>query len=507
MNMKSKILQIGLLAAALMSFASCNLDYAPENTLVDEKVYKTQKTAEAALLGAYVRLDVFLSGAPQDQNNYSNTGYTMLMGDMATDNIAIRPSATGFVAVQTSTFTSSEHDGLLASMWSWGYNAIDYANNIINKITEFGTFDENMKRQYIAEAKFIRAYVNFQLLCLYGDQALLGENDKEGIIIRTDAYNGYNPDDIASRSTNKDCWDFILNDLETDALPYLPDEVPSIANRVRANKTVAKALLSRIYLYKGTYTKNQEDLTKARDYAKEVIDTQGYTFPTSSSEYTSALFPSNEYTQSGSYPDPTTRSNEIIFFEASRIYTDNYPNGLSYYRKQLYYIPTSMKDLYDENDVRRTDLIWQGSKTDYANDVTTKKYSGGNYDDVLYIRMAEMKLTYAETLVRTSGSVSADAVQQLNDVHQRAYPTGQKPTLYKVSDFSSTDAFLREVLKERNRELAYEGHYRWDLMRTNNMLGDQTLGAIDKSKWNLPIPDYEIRISYGKLKQNTGYQE
>lgn len=166
-----------------------------------------------------------------------------------------------------------------------------------------------------------------------------------------------------------------------------------------------------------------------------------------------------------------------------------------------------MKDLYDENDVRRTDLIWQGSKTDYANDVTTKKYSGGNYDDVLYIRMAEMKLTYAETLVRTSGSVSADAVQQLNDVHQRAYPTGQKPTLYKVSDFSSTDAFLREVLKERNRELAYEGHYRWDLMRTNNMLGDQTLGAIDKSKWNLPIPDYEIRISYGKLKQNTGYQE
>ena len=69
MNMKSKILQIGLLAAALMSFASCNLDYAPENTLVDEKVYKTQKTAEAALLGAYVRLDIFLSGAPQDQNN------------------------------------------------------------------------------------------------------------------------------------------------------------------------------------------------------------------------------------------------------------------------------------------------------------------------------------------------------------------------------------------------------------------------------------------------------
>ena len=55
------------------------------------------------------------------------------------------------------------------------------------------------------------------------------------------------------------------------------------------------------------------------------------------------------------------------------------------------------------------------------------------------------------------------------------------------------------------RELAYEGHYRWDLMRTNNLLGDRKLGAIDKSRWNLPVSDYEIRISDGKIKQNTGF--
>lgn len=238
--MKTKIFQIGVLAASLFSFCACNLNYAPENTLVDEKVYKTQKTAEAALLGAYVRLNVFLAGAPQDQNNYANAGYTLLMGDMATDNMAIRSSATGYLAVKTSSFTSSEHDGLLARMWSWGYNAIDYANNIINKINEFGQFNEIMERQYIAEAKFIRAYVNFQLLCMYGDQALLGNDQGEGIILRSDAYNGYNPDEIASRSTNADCWNFILKDLETDALPDLPDDVPSVTERIRANQTVAK---------------------------------------------------------------------------------------------------------------------------------------------------------------------------------------------------------------------------------------------------------------------------
>lgn len=503
--MKSRILQAGVLVASLFVFAACNLDYAPENTLVDEKVYKTQKTAEAALLGAYVRLDVFLAGAPQDQNNYSNAGYTLLMGDLTTDNLAVRPSSTGFVAVQKSSYTSAEHDGLLSSMWSWGYNAIDYANNIINKVDEFGQFDDKLKRQYIAEAKFIRAYVNFQLLCLFGDQALLGANDKDGIVLRTDAYNGYNPDDIASRSSNADCWNFILKDLETDALPDLSDEVPDIKNRIRANKTVARALLSRIYLYKGTYTNNTDDLAKARDYAKAVLDTQGYGFSTSSDEYSKSLFPTNESPQGNTYPDPTTRNNELIFFEASRIYTDNYPNGLSYYRKQSYYVPTTMNDLYDDTDVRRTYLIWQGSKSDYASDQTTRKYSGS--DDVLFIRMAEMKLTYAETLVRTSGAVSDEAVKQLNDVHQRAYPEGEKPALYKVSDFPTTDSFLKAVLKERNRELAYEGHYRWDLMRTGNLLGDHTLGAIDKSRWNLPVPNYEIQISNGKITQNSGYQE
>jgi hypothetical protein len=80
-----------------------------------------------------------------------------------------------------------------------------------------------------------------------------------------------------------------------------------------------------------------------------------------------------------------------------------------------------------------------------------------------------------------------------------------KPQLYTTSDFPSVESFLKEVLKERNRELAYEGHYRWDLMRTNNFLGDKKLGAIDKSRWNLPVSDYEIRISDGKIKQNTGF--
>lgn len=505
--MKIRINVTGLFLAALLGFTSCNLDYAPENTLVDEKVYKNEKTSEAALMGAYVRLDVFLAGAPQDQNNYANTGYMFLMGDLTTENLSARESSSDFVAADSSNYTTTQHDGMLYQMWNNGYNAIDMANNVISGIQKYGSYDEKLERQHIAEAKFIRAYVYFYLLNAFGDRALLGNDNGDGVVIRLDPYNGYNPNEIQGRATNADCWKQILQDLETEALPDLSEEVPQIASRIRANKTVAKALLSRIYLYRGTYTNNQSDLAKARDYAKEVIQTSGYGFSTSSDEYSTALFPSNEYSQSESYPDPTTRSNELIFYQPSRIYTDNYPNGMNYYRKTSYYVPKTMKNLYDEKDVRRTYLLWNGSKTENPNDSTTMKYSGGQYDDVLYIRMAEMKLTYAETLARTSNAVTAEAVNQLNDVHQRAFPDSDKPAVYTTADFPNLESFLKAVLTERNRELAYEGHYRWDLMRTNNLLGDGKLKKIDSKRWNLPVPDYEVRISNGVIKQNPGYNE
>lgn len=493
-----------MIAALLL--ASCNLDYEPENTLVDEKVYKNERTAEAALMGAYVRLNVFLSGAPQDQNNYSNTGYWLLLADVGTDNLSVRSSSASFQAIDKGVYTSSEHDGLLYNLWHWGYNAIDMVNNVIAGVQKYGKYSDAVMRRHVAEAKFIRAYCYLGLLQAFGDKALLGNDSGLGVVLRLDPYSGYNPDDVQGRATNAECWAQIIKDL-TEALPDLPDDVPAVAERIRANKAVAEALLSRVYLYKGTATGNADELAKARDYAKAVLDVSGYTFATSPSEFSTALFPSNEYSQSASYPDPTTRSGELLFFEPSRLYKDNYPNGMSYYRKTYYYIPLSRITLYDASDVRRSYLIWQGSKSENASDLTSMKYSGGSYDDVIYIRLAEAKLTYAETLVRTSGRVTQEAVNQLNDVHQRAFPDGSKPAPYTVSDFGSTDAFLKAVLTERNRELAYEGHYRWDLIRTKNLLGDTKLGLLPEARWNLPVPDYEVRISYGKITQNSGYTE
>lgn len=493
-----------LVLTALLT--ACELDYAPENTYVDEKVYRTEKTAQAALMGAYQRLNVFLSGAPQDQNNYSNTAFVLVAGDMATENLSAREKATDFLALQSSEYSNNEKDGFVATIWRIGYNAIDYANNVIKGIRTYGEYDAQIQRRHIAEARFLRAYIHFQLLVMFGDQALLGNQTADGIVIQTEPYNGYDPDRPKGRSSNAECWKQIVDDLDA-AIPDLSEEVPTVAQRVRANKTVAQALLSRVLLYKATAADNKEELQRAADLAKTVLENTGYTFSANSSEYTSYLFPSNEYSQSDGYPNPTARSNEVLFFEPSRIYTDNYPNGLYYYRKTSYYIPTTTVAAYDNGDVRGTSLLVQGSPSDNPGDLTSAKYLGGNYDDVLYMRLAEVRLTLAEALVRASGSVSQEAVDQLNDVRQRAFPEGMKPDRFTTADFLTTTDFLKTVLRERRLELAYEGHYRWDLMRTNNLLGDQQLGSIASNRWNLPVPEYEMRLTDQLIRQNSGYQE
>lgn len=485
---------------------SCELDYAPENTYVDSKVYRTEKTAQAALAGAYVRLNVFLAGAPQDQNNYSNNGDVFLTCDLGTENLKVRDDASSYLAIETSEYTNSQRDGIVANMWSRGYNAIDFANNIIKGIQTYGEYDPVKQAQHIAEARFIRAYIHFMLLNMFGDQALLGNQTADGIVLQTEPYNGYNPDQPKGRSTNAECWQHIVDDLDA-AIADLSSEVPNASQRIRANKAVAQALLSRVLLYKATATGDRTDLQRAADLARAVLDTSGYTFSHSSSEYTVNLFPSNEYSQADGYKNPTTYSGELIFFQPSRIYTDNYPNGLYYYQKKSYYIPAEAIAAYDADDVRRTRLIVKGSPTDNPNDMTTAKYLGGTYDDVVYIRMAEMKLTYAEALTRATGTVSQAAVDQLNDVRQRAFPDGLKPARYVTSDFATATDFLRTVLRERRFELAYEGHHRWDLMRTDNLLGDQRLAAIAKNRWNLPIPDYEQRLTEQTIRQNSGYED
>lgn len=494
--------------ALLTGFTACELDYAPENTMVDETVYKTEKTAEAALTGAYTRLCVFLSGAPNDQNNYTNGSFAFQIAEIGTDNARVHNTSSGFKAMEDCEYTTDQLDGFIKSIYSYGYNAIDYANNIISGVNEFGAYDATAMKKHIAEAKFIRAYEYFTLLCLYGDGALIGDDNGQGLVMRLTPYDGYKPEDIQARVSVGEVYKQIIKDL-TDAIPDLPSTEYAPSGRFRVTATGAKALLSRVYLYKGSYTNNTEELTKAMNYAGEVLATMGSAFNSDYTDHRTNIFPSNVYNES--YPDPTTYASELILFQPSRISTNVFPNGWgSVFSKQSFCVTDELMNSYHPGDRRgygTTDeyLIQQGSSTSNPSLRASMKYdNGGCYTDVQFIRLSEIKLNYAEAMTRVNNNIDSEALKHLNDIRRKPFPDELKPAAFTASDFTSVEAFLDSMLVERNRELAWEGHYRWDLIRTGREL--RVKGIPDNRKI-LPIPEYEITISDGVIKQNSGFAE
>ena len=131
--------------------------------------------------------------------------------------------------------------------------------------------------------------------------------------------------------------------------------------------------------------------------------------------------------------------------------------------------------------------------------------------DFPVFRLSEMYLIYAESVLRGGvGGNAAQALIYLNLVRARA-----GASLFTASDFlPAATTGLQNILKERGRELYWEGHRRTDLIRyglltTGTYLwpwkGGVASGTAVNGKYNIfPIPQTN-RTSNPNLTQNSGY--
>ncbi|MFA5849156.1 MAG: RagB/SusD family nutrient uptake outer membrane protein [Bacteroidales bacterium] len=502
-----KLIQLSIIFVTSTFIWSCNLELAPENVMVDQIVYKDAKTSEAVLIGAYTRLNACFAGAPTGVNNYANTGYMLLFGDLGTPTL-IQRSNSGLINMENSAYNSTDHDGYILEMWRTTYYAIDYTNNIIANIAKYGSYDQATMNQHVAEAKFLRAYEYMLLLQAFGDGALTGDMTGLGAVLRLTPYNGYKPEDIAARSTVGETYEQILKDL-TEALPNLPNiSATTLAIRTRASKVAAYALLSRVYLYRGSYKNDLADMKLASDYADSVIsNTKNFGFSTSYTNHTTWMFPLNT---TGTETNSANYSDEVILMAPCYSSVSKYANGVGslFFNKTNFFIDPNFTALYPAGDRRgyvdpatATSLIWQGSNVNSPNDMTSYKYNNGSgYNNVMLLRLSEAKLTKAEAYARING-LNDESVKHLNDINKRDFST--KPTDYKASDFTTATDLINRILQERMKEFAFEGMTRFDLIRTNRPLRD---ASITNDKKILPVPNYDIRISYGKIIQNKGYR-
>jgi len=152
--------------------------------------------------------------------------------------------------------------------WDRGYNYIRKVNVFLEKMEEIDVVLED-KKQLVAEAKFLRAFIYFELIKRFG-----------GVPIVSQAYGLGDIESVTfKRNTFDECVAFIEQDL-TETMPDLPDQYPSTdANYGRATADACQALLSRTLLYAASPLFNpsndQQKWQKAADAAEALLD-KGY---------------------------------------------------------------------------------------------------------------------------------------------------------------------------------------------------------------------------------------
>jgi hypothetical protein len=125
---------------------------------------------------------------------------------------------------------------------------------------------------------------------------------------------------------------------------------------------------------------------------------------------------------------------------------------------------------------------------------------GSQYNDVIYLRLAETYLLMAEAqlLLNRPG----DAANTINIVRRRS----------NASDVTAADINIDFILDERSRELVLEEHRRWTLLRTGKWL--ERVKKYNKNGGHLisdrdvlfPIPQIVIDANLtNEMPQNQGW--
>lgn len=425
--------------------------------------------------------------------------------------------------------------------WSAYYTAIYRCNVLLQEMDDIDWGDdEDLRYEYEAETKFIRAFCYFDMIRMFGNIPLLEEPT-------TDNLPQADPDSvymlIASDLT------YAIENLDSDAW----SQSWADDNDGRVTKWAAESLMGRVFLYyTGYYSQStlptqtgEVTQSQALEYLEDVITNSGHSLL---DDY-ATLWPA------ASVDDYAGEGNAETIFSIKYTYTSDYDGNVdgnqwmvmygmrginSYPYGQGWGAATVLKSFwntFDDEDTRKVasiisvddegiedlDISGQREYTGYY----VKKYSPmsdesgnslavnlgglnfqiGQYQDFVAIRYADVLLMAAEL-----GSGSAQ--DYFNQVRQRAYGDN-----YVQKTMSQS--LLRE---ERRLEFAFEGIRFWDLLRYGLSDADAAISVSGIEVYNggtattksitfdtemeglQQIPQTEITLSGGLLQQNTGWE-
>ncbi|GGF24103.1 RagB/SusD family nutrient uptake outer membrane protein [Flavobacterium limi] len=425
----------------------------PRNQLSSKTVYTSDPTAEAAVNGIYQSMVA---------DFYYNRIHSVL-GQTADELVPTNGLATVYSSNEI-----QETDGTINTNWGELYKTIYNANNVIEGVTASTTLNVVKSKQWIAEAKFLRAYCFFYLTNLWGDVPL---------VLTTNV----DVSALLPQSTQEAVYAQIVLDL-TDASKDLPVDYNNYNNkRIRATKWAAETLLARVNLYLGKWS-------DAATHASAVINETG------NYEITTGLSASN----SPFIADNKESILQIPYFNVFYTY-----EGSSVFSTNGTLLLRKGNALFETGDARKT--IWTvdiRNRTGVFLGIAPNKYKNGFGDSPSErstpLRLAELYLIRAEARVRLNNITGAQ--EDINVIRNRA--------LLGNTTLTDSNQLLDLIALERQREFFAENGHRWlDLKRTGKL--DETLSVLPDKIWKstdrlYPIPEAALR-SNPFLNPTEGY--
>lgn len=431
----------------------------PSSQLTAKTVFQDKATANAAMVSIYasMRDSGILTG--------SRTGMSNQIGNYA-DELVYYGTVTGStVNFYNNSILPSNSD--ITNWWNTGYNQIYKANSIIEGVNVSPSLAVDDKNQLTGEALFVRSLFHFYILNLFRDSPYVTSTD-------------YKQNKELYRMPVSELYSHIIADLEL-AVSLLPEKYIS-SDRIRPNKSVAMALLARVYLYDGKWA-------EAANAASYIINnTAVYKWETNLDK----IFLKESGTTIWQFIPRTagqnTQEGETFIFTAAP--------------PKLVALSEQFVNGFEPGDQRR--LLWikslsKGTSTWYhANKYKQKSNTSSSMEYSILFRLAEQYLIRGEARAQQGDLIGAK--EDLNKIRNTAGLTGTKAI--------SREEILNAILQERKAEFFTElGHRFFDLKRANRL--DEVVQPIKKG-WNttdrfFPLPETEMALNPNLNPQNPGY--
>jgi starch-binding outer membrane protein, SusD/RagB family len=482
---------------------SCDSDFLDVKVQGGVTTKTDPKLAQKLVTGVYHSLLQGDSWGDGDVHGFAFMSVTNIMSDDADKGST--PSDQAVPVGDIDNFTLTPTNKFCESLWSGHYNSIGAANQALQALKD-ATISTEEKNRLVAEVRFLRGYLYFNLVRMFGGVPLV-------LRVPRDANDANTDESFLKRAAVNVVYDSIERDLNYAVL-HLP--LKSQAQKGHATKGSAQTLLAKVHLY-------QQEWQQALDLTNDVINSGLYALtPDYATIWRQAGENNSESifeVQTGIFNNRNQGINNYTVSQGPRVGGKGGWDDLGWGFNNP---STALINAYEPGDLRRAATIifidnsgihkgtrlWDGYRIPSSDSVQNLYYNYKAYTsrraeifadsltkdrpkNIRILRFADVLLMNAEAGIRL-GQGNPD--EKVNLIRSRA---GLQPKAGVTID---------DVWQERHVEFAMEHDRFWDIVRQGRAA--QIMQAAGKTNFVagkhelLPIPASQIQLSGGLLTQN-----